>query len=153
MIDKVIIRDAYAPDMTAVYRLINELAIYENAPKEVTNSVEQLIEDGFGSNPVFKSIVAVVDDQVIGFALFYVSYSTWKGKCLYLEDFLVTAEYRRQGIGKLLFDHVFTIATQGGYKRFHWQVLDWNQPAIDFYQKYKTEFDETWVNCRLVLST
>ncbi len=152
MIDRVIIRDAISSDMPAVFDLIRELAKYENAPQEVTNSVGQLVADGFGSIPAFKAIVAELSGQVVGFALFYISYSTWKGKCLYMEDFLVSEDFRRLGIGKLLFDRIHAIAIEGQYKRFQWQVLDWNQPAIKFYQKYETEFDETWVNCKLVLA-
>jgi len=152
MDDSVVIRPAVVNDMNAVFDLIMELAVYEHAPNEVTNTVEQLIEDGFGERPLFECLVATVNDRVIGFALAYVSYSTWKGKCLYLEDFLVTEEYRRKGIGLLLFKQLHKIAVTGNYKRFHWQVLDWNDPAIQFYKKYKAELDETWINCRLVLA-
>jgi GNAT superfamily N-acetyltransferase len=144
------IREAKATDMDAVFKLINELAVYEHAADQVTNSVENLIEDGFGTNSVFKCIVAEANDTVIGFALYFTSYSTWKGRCLYLEDFLVTETWRRKGVGKLLFDRVYEIAEETKVKRFEWQVLDWNEPAINFYKKYKTSFDETWVNCRLV---
>lgn len=152
MDDSVVIRPAVVNDMNAVFDLIMELAVYEHAPNEVTNTVEQLIEDGFGERPLFECLVATVNDRVIGFALAYVSYSTWKGKCLYLEDFLVTEKYRRKGIGLLLFKQLHKIAVTGNYKRFHWQVLDWNDPAIQFYKKYKAELDETWINCRLVLA-
>tara|TARA_B110000046_G_scaffold184397_1_gene222787 strand:+ start:1207 stop:1665 length:459 start_codon:yes stop_codon:yes gene_type:complete len=144
------IREAKAADMDAVFQLINELAVYEHAADQVTNSVENLIEDGFGPNAVFKCIVAEANQSAVGFALYFTSYSTWKGRCLYLEDFLVTETWRRKGVGKLLFDRVYEIAEQSKVKRFEWQVLDWNEPAINFYKKYKTSFDETWVNCRLV---
>ena len=152
MLEGVVIRKAISSDMNAVFDLIMELAVYEHAPNEVTNSVDQLIQDGFGNTPHFECLVATADERVIGFALSYISYSTWKGKCLYLEDFLVTEEYRRKGVGKLLFDRMYEIAVQGGFKRFHWQVLDWNTPALSFYKKYEAELDSTWVNCRLVLT-
>lgn len=146
------IRKAKPTDMDAVFGLIKELAIYENAEDQVTNSVENLIEDGFGSNAVFNCLVAEVNQQVIGFALYYTSYSTWKGRCLYLEDFLVTESWRRKGVGKLLFDEVYQIAKETKVKRFEWQVVDWNEPAINFYKKYEANLDETWVNCKLMLA-
>ena len=146
------IRKAKPTDMDAVFVLIKELAIYENAEDQVTNSVENLIEDGFGSNAVFNCLVAEVNQQVIGFALYYTSYSTWKRRCLYLEDFLVTESWRRKGVGKLLFDEVYQIAKETKVKRFEWQVLDWNEPAINFYKKYEANLDETWVNCKLMLA-
>lgn len=152
MVEGVVVRKAISSDMNAVFDLIMELAAYEHAPNEVTNSVDQLIHDGFGNTPHFECLVATVEERIIGFALSYISYSTWKGKCLYLEDFIVTEEYRRKGVGKLLFDRIYETAIQGNYKRFHWQVLDWNTPAISFYKKYEAELDSTWVNCRLVLA-
>lgn len=150
---KVHLRKAQSSDMEAVLSLIKELAVYENAGHEVTNTVANLIEDGFGDQPIFKCIVATNDNVVIGFALYYTSYSTWKGKCLYLEDFLVTEAWRRKGVGKLLFDEVFRIAKETKARRFEWQVLDWNQPAINFYKKYEANLDETWINCKLMLTS
>ncbi len=144
------IRAAYPEDMPAVFALIKELAVYENAPQEVTNTVEQLVDDGFGPNKVFDCLVATDNDVVIGFALFYTSYSTWKGKCLYLEDFLVTKLWRNKGVGKLLFDTVYKIAEERKANRLEWQVLDWNEPAIAFYKKNKAYLDETWINCKLI---
>jgi GNAT superfamily N-acetyltransferase len=147
------VRKATLDDMQAVHRLIVELAVYENSPNEVTNSLESLIEDGFGANPVFYCLVAVDGLEVIGFALYYISYSTWKGKCVYLEDFLVTEAWRRKGVGKMLFDAVHQQAILMSAKRFEWQVLDWNTPAINFYKKYHVEMDRTWIDCKLVLTT
>ncbi len=133
--------------------LIHELAAYENAPKEVTNTVSKLIADGFGTNPVFTCNVAVANGQIIGFTLCYISYSTWKGRCLYLEDFIVTEKWRRTGVGKQLFDQVYKEAEQMGAARLEWQVLNWNKPAIAFYKKHKALLDETWVNCKFVFKT
>lgn len=143
------IREAVVGDMTAVYALICELAEYEKAPNEVTNTIANLERDGFGQDKVFDCIVATDNDKVVGFALYYTSYSTWKGRCLYLEDFLVTESYRRKGIGELLFKTVLQIAKERNVLRFEWQVLDWNTPAINFYKKHAADLDETWVNCRI----
>ena len=153
LISDVEIRNAVQEDMGAVHALIKELALYENAPDEVTNTIAQLKEDGFGPDKVFNCFVAVLNDEVVGFALYYTSYSTWKGKCLYLEDFLVTKKCRRLGIGELLFEAVHKVAATTKVARFEWQVLDWNTPAINFYKKYNANLDETWINCKLVFPT
>ena len=145
------IRKAVPSDMSRVLELIKELAIYENAEDQVTNTAEQLTEDGFGDAPAFECVVAQLADEVIGFAIFYTSYSTWKGTCLYLEDLLVTETKRRLGVGKLLFDEVLRIARERNAKRFEWQVLDWNEPAINFYKKYKADLDPEWINGKLFL--
>lgn len=143
------IRTAIAADMAAVHALICELAEYEKAPDEVINTISNLERDGFGPNKVFDCIVAVHKEVVVGFALYYTSYSTWKGRCLYLEDFLVTESYRRKGIGELLFKTVQEIAKERNVLRFEWQVLDWNVPAINFYRKHAADLDEEWINCRI----
>jgi GNAT superfamily N-acetyltransferase len=144
-----LIREATPDDMRAVHDLIRELAIYEKAEGELVNTVTQLKEDGFGANKIFDCIVAEVDHQIIGFALYYTSYSTWKGKCLYLEDFLVTESWRGKGIGKKLFERVYEIAKERKVGRFEWQVLDWNESAIAFYEKYGAEMDGEWFNARI----
>jgi GNAT superfamily N-acetyltransferase len=145
------IRFAIKEDMPAVHELICELAIYENAEEQVTNTVEQLQEDGYGDNPVFECLVAEDEDGVFGFALFYTSYSTWKGTCLYLEDLLVTESKRRSGAGGILFETLIEIAKERGAKRFEWQVLDWNEPAINFYKKYNADLDPEWINGKIFL--
>ena len=145
------IRKAVPSDMSRVLELIKELAIYENAEDQVTNTAEQLTEDGFGDAAAFECVVAELADEVIGFAIYYTSYSTWKGTCLYLEDLLVTETKRRLGVGKLLFDEVLRIAKERNAKRFEWQVLDWNEPAINFYKKYKADLDPEWINGKLFL--
>lgn len=147
---EITVREAVPSDMEAVWNLIRELAIYEKAEHEFINTVDQLTKDGFGPNEVFDCIVAEVESQVIGFALYYTSYSTWKGKCLYLEDFLVTEAWRGKGIGKLLFDRVFQEAKDRNVGRFEWQVLDWNEPAINFYKKYDAILDEEWLNGKII---
>lgn len=148
--NKSTIRVAQKSDMNQVHYLIRELAIYEKAEKEHTNTVEQLMLDGFGPEKVFDCIVAEVNNTVVGFALYYTSYSTWKGSCLYLEDFLVTEKSRGQGIGKQLFDEVLQIAKDRNVGRFEWQVLDWNEPALNFYRKYDSILDESWINGKII---
>ncbi|UKN00889.1 GNAT family N-acetyltransferase [Paracrocinitomix mangrovi] len=145
------IRKATPNDMDKVLELIRELAIYENAEEQVSNTADQLRKDGFGEHPRFECFVADEENEVIGFALFYTSYSTWKGTCLYLEDLLVTESKRRSGIGKLLFDKVLETAKERGAKRFEWQVLDWNEPAISFYKKYNADLDPEWINGKIFL--
>lgn len=144
------IRAAEPADMVSVHELITELAIYEKAANQVINTVDQLVEDGFGANPLFECIVAEINDKVVGFALFYTSYSTWKGACLYLEDFLVTENMRGQGIGRLLFDAIYETAKSREVGRFEWQVLDWNEPAINFYKKYNAILDPEWLNGKIM---
>ena len=126
--------------------LINELAVYEKAPNEVTVTLSHFEQSGFGENPVWWAFVAEVNDTIVGFALYYIRYSTWKGQCLYLEDFIVTENMRGQGIGKLLFDRVVQETKEKGFSRMVWQVLDWNEPAINFYKKYKANLDPEWIN-------
>lgn len=175
--------------------LINELAVYEKAPEQVTVNFDHFVESGFGPNPVWQAFVAeaspnpsergehaeneakntllsnikkveaedqilsseiphrpspkggVNEGEVIGFALYYIRYSTWKGQRLYLEDLLVTESMRGKGIGKLLFDQLIAEGKEKNYSGMVWQVLDWNEPAIGFYKKYKADFDSGWLNC------
>ena len=140
------IRPAEKKDCERMMELIHELAIYEKAPEQVTVSFDHFVESGFGLHPVWWAYVAELDGKVEGFALYYIRYSTWKGQCLYLEDFLVTEQLRGQGAGKLLFDRIIQEAKDKGYKRMVWQVLDWNEPAINFYKKYNATLDPEWIN-------
>ncbi len=134
--------------MPQVHALIVELAIYEKAPNEVTNTVEDMQQDGFGERPIFEFHVAEsAQDGIVGIALYYTAYSTWKGKMLFLEDIVVTERLRRQGIGRLLFREVVAAARAGHYKRMKWQVLDWNEPAINFYRSIGANLDGEWINC------
>ncbi|MDN3585439.1 GNAT family N-acetyltransferase [Pedobacter aquatilis] len=143
------IRMAVADDCQRLLELINELAVYEKAPEEVTVSLAHFVDSGFGKNPVWKAFVAEVDDKVVGFALYYTRYSTWKGCRLYLEDFIVTEDFRGKGIGKILFETVINEAKNGNYSGMVWQVLDWNEPAINFYNKYAANFEADWLNASL----
>ena len=143
------IRPAEASDCPRMLELITELAVYERAPEEVTVNLDHFIESGFGANAVWKAFVAVTDDTIIGFALYYTRYSTWKGCRLYLEDFIVTEDFRGQGIGKLLFEKVIEETKNGNYNGMVWQVLDWNEPAINFYNKYKAHLESGWLNAAL----
>jgi GNAT superfamily N-acetyltransferase len=149
--DNITIRYATAADCPRMMELVHELAVYERAPEAVTVSLEHFIESGFGDKPVWWALVAEVDGVVVGFALYYIRYSTWKGQRMYLEDILVTEAWRGKGIGSLLMDKLITIAKEKGYSGMLWQVLDWNEPAINFYKKYKASFDPEWVNVSLEL--
>jgi GNAT superfamily N-acetyltransferase len=143
------IRYAIKSDCERMLELIHELAVYEKAPDEVTVSLTHFIDAGFGKNPVWKAFVAEVDGHVEGFALFYIRYSTWKGCRLYLEDFIVTEKMRGQGIGKILFEETVKYAKENNFSGMVWQVLDWNQPAINFYNKYKSTLEAGWLNAAL----
>lgn len=143
------LRQAEKADMPAVLQLIKELAAFEKAPQEVTITLGQLEEDGFGDNPIFKVLLAEADKQVVGMALYHYSYSTWKGKCLYLEDLVVSEAWRGKGVGTILLQSLTDIARKEEAKRLHWQVLDWNEPAIKLYQKMGAIMEPEWVNCKL----
>ena len=142
------IRQAKPGDETEIFNLIYALAVYEKAPEQVTNTPQQLARDLF-EDKICSAIVAEEVNQIVGFSLYYISYSTWKGKCLYLEDFFVIPEMRKTGIGKKLFQKTVEIAKQMGVKRMDWQVLEWNEPALNFYRKQKAILDPEWINGRL----
>ena len=136
-------------DIPDILSLIKELATYERALNEVTITPFELEEDGFGNRPLFEAILAELDGKVVGMAFYFISYSTWKGRCLFLEDIIIKVEYRKKGIGTILFDQVIEKAKEIGAKRLQWQVLEWNTPAIEFYKKYKANIDPEWLNCKL----
>jgi len=142
------IRKAERSDVAAIFALIQELALYEKAPEQVTNTADQLAIDLFEKYRC-EAIVAEKENQVVGFALYYTSYSTWKGACLYLEDFYVIESERQHGIGQLLFDSVLKTAKDRKVQRMDWQVLTWNEPAIRFYEKQNAILDPEWLNGRL----
>lgn len=144
-----IIRIGTPADIPQVLGLIKELAEYERALNEVTNTVDIMLEDGFGGNPVYGLFVAERGGEIVGIALHYIRYSTWKGKMLYLEDIVVRESLRGRGIGAMLFEECIRFAKEKNYAGMIWQVLDWNEPAINFYKKYDAELDPEWVNGRI----
>lgn len=143
------LRVAQKQDCPRLMALIQELAVYERAPHEVTVTLQQFEEAGFGTRPVWKAFVAEVDNFIVGVALYYVRYSTWKGSRLYLEDLIVTEIMRGKGIGKQLFNRLIQEASELGFNGMSWQVLDWNEPAIKFYKKYEAGLETGWLNASL----
>jgi GNAT superfamily N-acetyltransferase len=150
------IRKAIESDCPQMMALIKELALYEKAPEEVTVDFNHFVESGFGANPVWWAYVAEVENEnnqkvIVGFALYYIRYSTWKGQRMYLEDIIVTEKMRGKGIGKMLFDQLIDVCKEKNYKGITWQVLDWNEPGINFYKKYEgVSFDGSWLNGSLL---
>jgi len=143
------IRRGERQDLPQVLLLIQELALYEKAPHEVTNTVEAMERDGFGANPVFFLWVAEKNEKIVGIAICYIRYSTWKGHMLYLEDIVVTEKERGKKIGHQLMNTVIQFAQEEQYNGLIWQVLDWNETAIRFYKKYNAQFDGEWFNVKL----
>ncbi len=148
-----IIRRAIKQDCPRLLELINELAVYEKAPEEVTVTLEHFEDSGFGDKPVWWAFAAEENGVILGFALYYIRYSTWKGQAMYLEDILVTEATRGKGIGKLLFEELIKEAKEKKLNRIIWQVLEWNEPAINFYKKFNSNFDPEWVNCTFNISS
>ena len=145
----IILRIAKKEDCPRLMDLVNELALFEKAPEEVTVTLGEFEGAGFGENPVWKAFVAEVDGVIVGFALYYIRYSTWKGCRMYLEDLIITENMRGKGIGKLLFDTLIAEAKELGFNGMTWQVLDWNEPAINFYKKYEAVVEAGWLNAAL----
>jgi GNAT superfamily N-acetyltransferase len=148
---KIHIRKAVREDCKRILELVKELAIYEKAPDEVTVTLEHFEKSGFGSRPVWWAFVAEVDGIIQGFALFYIRFSTWKGQRMYLEDFVVTEEMRGKGLGKLLFEQLIKEAKRRKLNGIQWQVLEWNESAINFYKKFDAAFDPEWINCAITV--
>ena len=144
------LRKGTKEDLPRCLELIIELAAFEKAEEHVVTTVESMLEDGFGSNSIYEFYVAEEGTLIIGVALFYYRYSTWKGRRLYLEDLIVTEKYRGKGIGKMLLDRLITHAKENNCTGLMWQVLDWNDPAITFYkEKYNAKMDGEWLNCSI----
>ncbi|HTK19347.1 MAG TPA: GNAT family N-acetyltransferase [Mucilaginibacter sp.] len=140
------LRVAVKEDCPRLLELVHELALFEKAPEEVTVTLKEFEDAGFGTKPVWKTFVAEVGGVIVGFALYYIRYSTWKGCRMYLEDLIVTEDWRGKGVGKLLFDRLIVEAREMGFNGMSWQVLDWNEPAIKFYKKYEAALDGAWIN-------
>lgn len=144
-------RKGIKSDLPQVFDLIKELAVFEKAPEQVINSVSEMEKDFSGNNPVFNFFVAEKGNKIIGIALYFIKYSTWKGKGLYLDDLIVTETFRGKGVGKKLFDMIIAEAREINARQLHWQVLDWNTPAIEFYKKYGAAIEGEWLDCKLNL--
>lgn len=145
----ILIRKATLEDIPALHDLVRELARYEKAEEEFTATREEYADDF--RNGIYQALVAEADAQVVGMALYYMTYSTWKGKMLYLEDFVISQSLRRMGIGTLLFDAFLEEARTLGCRLVKWQVLDWNQPALDFYERYQARIEKEWWNGKLFI--
>ncbi len=143
------IRPSVPTDVAAMMQLIHELAVFEKAPNEVVANAETLLQSGFQEHPLFVAWVAEKDGLIVGMALCYIRYSTWKGPVLYLEDLIVTESFRGNGIGKALFEKCIAHAKHNNYRRMVWQVLDWNTPAIDFYKGYGAQIEDGWLNASI----
>jgi GNAT superfamily N-acetyltransferase len=143
------LRVAIKEDCPRLLELIVELAIFEKEPDAVTVTLQEFEEAGFGTKPVWKAFVVEADGNIVGFALYYIRYSTWKGQRLYLEDLVITEAYRGKGLGKLLFDRLIQETRELGFSGMVWQVLDWNEPAIKFYNKYEANIEAGWLNAAL----
>ena len=129
---EITVRRSEERDVPGMLRLVRELATFEREPLAVINTEQQMIADGFGVNPAFISFVAEADNEIVGTAIFYFAYSTWKGKYIYLDDIVVTEKFRKKGIGKLLFDKIIEFAKENNANQLRWHVLNWNEPAIHF---------------------
>ncbi|WP_233883063.1 GNAT family N-acetyltransferase [Tenacibaculum piscium] len=145
-----IIREGVKKDAQSILNLIVELAVFEKEPDAVVINLEILIADGFSENPKFKTFVAQeLDGTIIGMALFYQRYSTWKGKSIHLEDLMVTQDKRGIGAGKKLYGSVMKYAQENDFKRVSWEVLDWNINAIEFYKNTGATVYEQWRVCQM----
>ena len=145
------IRAGVKSDLPQIHDLIKELALFEKAPEQVITTVETMERDGFGNTPLFNFIVAEVTGKIVGMALYFVKYSTWRGKGLYLDDLIVTESYRGKGIGNQLLSAYMDEGKRQNATQLHWQVLDWNTPAIDFYKKIGARIEAEWWDCKINL--
>lgn len=138
------IRKGQKEDMPSVLNLIKELAVFEKEPDAVVVTVADLEEDGFSENPLFHTFVAEIDDIIVGIALYYYRYSTWKGKTIHLEDLIVKEKMRGTGVGSALYSEILKQGKRDNVRRVEWNVLDWNTPAIDFYEKSGAKIVGDW---------
>ena len=140
-----IIRKGIQKDMPAVLDLIKQLATFEKEPEAVVVTVDDLVRDGFGKNPLFYTFVAEIENKIIGIALYYYRYSTWKGKTIHLEDLIVKEENRGSGAGFALYSEIIMQGKKDNVRRIEWNVLDWNTPAIEFYKKSGAKVLDDWL--------
>ncbi len=143
------IRKATKEDIPQILGLIKELAEYEKAPNEVIVTEETLLRDGFSDLPLFYTLVGEANGDIVGMALYFYKYSTWKGKVMHLEDLIVKQSERGKGYGKVLLNEIIEVAKSEDLKRIDWQVLDWNTPAVKFYESIGADIQKEWWNCRL----
>jgi len=149
--DKINIRRATKEDIGLVRDLVMELAIFEKAPEEVTSSLADYVQEGFSDNPLFSANLIYMNDELAGFSLWYYRFSTWKGRRFYLEDLYIKEAYRGKGLGRKLINEAIEEAKRMKCTGMMWQVLDWNQPAIDFYNTLGVKMDAGWLNVHLDL--
>ncbi|WP_428231173.1 N-acetyltransferase family protein [Flavobacterium sp.] len=138
------IRKGNPEDMESVLGLIQELAIFEKEPEAVVITVDDLVRDGFGENPLFHVFVAEVEEEIVGIALYYYRYSTWKGKTIHLEDLIVKDKMRGTGLGSALYAEIMKQGKKDNVRRIDWNVLDWNTPAVKFYENSGAKILEEW---------
>ena len=145
------IRRAEVKDVPAMLLLIKELAAFERAPEAVWNTEAAMIKDGFGAEPAFMSCVAEIDEtkEMVGLSLYHWAYSTWKGRYMYLDDLYIKEKMRGKGLGRRLMDTFLSEAQKHGATMVKWQVLHWNEPAIEMYKKYNAVFDNEWIDCKI----
>jgi GNAT superfamily N-acetyltransferase len=144
------VRPATEADIPAIHALMYELAVYENAPESVETTPAEYLEDF--KNGLFESHVAIMEGRVVGMTLFFMAYSSWRGKMLYLDDFVVTEAYRRYGVGQRLYEAFLAEGQRRGCRLVKWQVLDWNEPALRFYQKNEAIIETGWWNVKKFLN-
>ncbi|MGK0388214.1 MAG: ribosomal protein S18 acetylase RimI-like enzyme [Maribacter sp.] len=144
--ENIIIRTGKKTDISTVYNLVIELAVYEKEPDAVTATLEDYYNDF--EEGIFKTLVAEIDGKVVGMMLYYMVYSTWKGKMVYLEDFVINEQYRRHGVGQLLYDKLLIESKKMKARLVKWQVIDWNEPAINFYKKNNAIIETEWYNVK-----
>ena len=147
----ILIRKAEARDVSDIILLIRELAAFERAPDAVSNTDEAMLRDGCGADPSFMAFVAEIKEtgEVVGLSLYHWAYSTWRGRYMYLDDLYVKEKMRGQSVGKKLLDAFLKDAQEQGANLVKWQVLHWNEPAIEFYKKYNVTFDNEWIDCKI----
>ncbi len=148
--EKITIRKAEKKDAEDIHALVRELGVFEKAEHEIMTTPEQFAQDGFGDHSLFECLVALTaEGVVVGTAIFYFGYSTWKGKIMYLDDLVVTEPYRKKGVGQKLLDALVEYACKEKAQQMRWHVLNWNTPAIRFYEKIHAKLEDDWITCKI----